>query len=117
MSRDVQVIDEAERALSWSSDATLGTSKIPSVPQEPGLLVLVRGADAGKAHVVWVEAPDNLRHRARELAGYATVGPELGALLLHPDLRFRYAVVHDEVARSGLLARLRARVADTPESS
>ena len=116
---DVQGIDEAESALSWSSDATLGLTKIASVPEQPGLLVLVRGGmtDPSRAYVVWAEAPDNLRYRARELAGYATVGPELGAVLLHPDLCFRYAVVHEEAARSRLLTGIRARIVDTSDKT
>lgn len=112
MSRSVQGADDGLE-LSWSSDAVFATPQIASVPEEPGLLVLVRGEDA--PYPVWAEAPDNLRLRALELAGHATVGPELGAILQHADLRFRYSLVASLAGRQRVLERLRARIADTHE--
>ena len=108
----VKETNEPEHDLSWSPDAVFAGPQLGSVPEEPGLLVLVCGGSGGAVGpaVVWVEAPDNLRLRARELGGYATVGPELGALLLRPDLRFRYAVVKDDGVRGVVLERLRERV-------
>lgn len=112
MSRTMQGNNDADLELSWSKDAVFATPQIASMPEEPGLFVLVRGggSDATQPFIVWAEAPDDLRFRARELAGHATVGPELGAILQHADLRFRYAVVHDPIARHRAIERLREQM-------
>jgi hypothetical protein len=112
MSSSAQESNDTDLALSWSNDAVFATPQIASVPEEPGLLVLVRGEPAGPGdpYPVWVEAPDNLRVRARELAGHATVGPELGAILQHADLRFRYALVQGAVTRQRALERIRTSI-------
>jgi hypothetical protein len=114
MSRTLQEL--ADAGLEWSDDAVLATPQITSIPEAPGLLVLVRGATSEAGRVVWAEAPENLRVRARELGGHATVGPELAAVLQYPDLRFRYALVHVTVARTRFLERLRASMAATTET-
>ena len=115
MSPTAPQTNDADVTTSWSDDAVLALSQLASVPEEPGVLVLVRvTSETGRADVVvWAEAPDNLRLRARELAGHATVGPELGAILLQTDVRLRYAIIREPVKRQALLERLRDRISTT----
>jgi CBS domain-containing protein len=107
---------DAELDTSWSNDEPLDPSvALPAVPEEPGVLLLVRGGVDCDEVPVWAEATANLRSRVRELvAGRAVAAPALAEILRGGSLRFRYSVVADEGRRATILERVRDRLVHQP---
>jgi CBS domain-containing protein len=107
---------DAELGTSWSSDEVLGASSgSVAVPEEPGVLLFVRGGAGRDETPIWADAAENLRSRVRELeAGRADVAPPLAELRRSGRVRFRYAVVLEESRRAALAQRLRDRMAKAP---
>lgn len=96
--------------LSWSQDAALEESRVATVPDRPGLFVLVEGG-VGRAEVeLWFEETEDLRARVGALArGGSQEPPRLAAILERAAgrLRFRLAVCADAEERGRALRRLR----------
>jgi CBS domain-containing protein len=107
---------DAELGTSWSSDEVLGASNGSlTVPEEPGVLLLVRGGVESDETPVWAAAAESLRALVRALeAGRADVAPALAEIQRSGHLRFRYAVLIEESGRAALAQRLRDRMAKAP---
>ncbi len=106
--------DETTQA-SWSNDWPFDEQGCLSAPDAPGFVLVVGGSPGERDAVVWTEQCSSIRARATELVSSpATLPPSLRAQLSRPGLRFRAAVVFDELSRQRIAALLRDRFDHIP---
>jgi len=106
--------DEATQ-VSWSDDWSLDEQGCASAPDAPGFVLVVRGGPGERDSVVWTEPCSSIRARATELVSEpSTWPPPLAAHLSRSGLRFRAAVVFDELARQRIAALLQDRLDHVP---
>ncbi len=93
---------------SWTDEWPLDEGHVARAPDAAGVLVLVRGLVGETDAVMWVEACANVRDRIRVLTTRDSIAePALARLLERHDLRFRAAIVRDEVDRERISSRMR----------
>jgi CBS domain-containing protein len=86
----------ADDGLQWSEDVPLEQGTVAAVPEEPGVLSLVRVDLGRKGPVAWVEATQNLRSRLQQLLtdpGHHV--PRLVDAIASKTVRCRYATTAD----------------------
>jgi CBS domain-containing protein len=110
---------DPESNVWWSSDEVLEESSLGRLPEEPGVLLLVRGGMGRSEEVVAAEATGDVRSRVRELLGIRA-SRRSGSLRLErilgqdDHLRIRHAVVADMGERSAIARRLQERIENAP---
>lgn len=101
--------------VSWSDDFPLDELGCTNAPDAPGFVLVVSGGPGERDAVVWTEPCANIRARAIELVSLpSTWPPSLEVQLSRPGLRFRAAIVVDELARQRITALLRDRFDHIP---
>jgi CBS domain-containing membrane protein len=103
-----------DRALgiTWTNEAQLTRTLVPTAPDCPGVFVLIAGAPFERDRVVWSEAARNVRTRLFELLSAPQADQQLARLLAHPErLRFRAAAIVGQKERGRILEYLRTSTA------
>jgi CBS domain protein len=106
--------DEATQ-VSWSDDWPLDEQGCASAPDAPGFVLVVRGGPGERDSVIWTEPCSSIRARATELVSKPSARPApLASYPSQSGLRFRAAVVFDELARQRIAALLQDRLDHVP---
>lgn len=97
---------DAETGVVWTDDLVLDDASIASVPDGPGVLVLVHGGRGVPETPVWAESTNSLRTRLYDLRSEPQPEPILAHWLRLDHLRFRAASIPDAETRRRLAAQL-----------
>ncbi len=106
--------DEATE-VSWSDDWPLDEQGCASAPDAPGFMLIVSGSPGERDAVIWTEPCSSIRARAFEFVSSPSKWPpSLAHHLSRAGLRFRAAVVFDDLSRQRIAALLRDRFDHIP---